>query len=587
MAVENIKNILRDLIFKGAGQAPVTATGTTTARKIKDRFSDEVNVRDFGAKGDGVTDDTAVMQIAIDILAKLGGGSLYFPPGVFLQSSTLTLRSKVILRGAGRRLTTIKKTAGFNGDALVSENFDELASVDDQIHNSKMPFDFGAEQLTFQGQYLANDVTSENNSYINTSGGGIKIIGARVTLDCDVLNNAGVGVFLECTGTPDQSELSQYSRIRLNINTSKYENLIFNGPADIFVDEIFAGNAGVRISYDELEASPTFGTSNGGVCDNVVFKNGCEIGFIHAWGTYQGVGIRVLGGRLNADFMITESNRFGNLRYEGQSYGTISRLLTHGGGGGLPLGEALIAAGQTFPDVLLNSSNSRGVSIASTYLYSRGNVDHGQDKVVVKGNFNCLSDVHITGNACAGDGVVVEGAYNVIDNAFINNLTGAGVTRKASSASSMNRINAMVASCATAFKSEGTPRVEDIHVAFALKDGGEPFSGDQKTFGSEQHWEIHGTVGTVSKGTKFVTRVAFNPTLTTEQEISVAHNLIYAANVSNVLISIQDTGISMATAEFAYCYVSAITDETISIKLKLKTANATNTSPYVTVSVEI
>jgi len=38
-----------------------------------------VNVLDFGAMGDGKTDDTRAIQAAIDITAQRGGGKIYFP----------------------------------------------------------------------------------------------------------------------------------------------------------------------------------------------------------------------------------------------------------------------------------------------------------------------------------------------------------------------------------------------------------------------------------------------------------------------------------------------------------------------------
>ena len=54
------------------------------------------NVRDYGAKGDGKTVDTAAVQAAIDACAKDGGGTVLVPAGVF-HIGTIELKSNVTL----------------------------------------------------------------------------------------------------------------------------------------------------------------------------------------------------------------------------------------------------------------------------------------------------------------------------------------------------------------------------------------------------------------------------------------------------------------------------------------------------------
>ena len=47
------------------------------------------NVMSYGAKGDGVTDDSSAIQSAIDACHTAGGGVVYFPFGVYLLKSCI------------------------------------------------------------------------------------------------------------------------------------------------------------------------------------------------------------------------------------------------------------------------------------------------------------------------------------------------------------------------------------------------------------------------------------------------------------------------------------------------------------------
>lgn len=64
----------------------VTATGSTTPRTLATRFAHVINVLDYGATGNGSTDDTAAILAATAAALNIetyGGGEIYFPHGAY------------------------------------------------------------------------------------------------------------------------------------------------------------------------------------------------------------------------------------------------------------------------------------------------------------------------------------------------------------------------------------------------------------------------------------------------------------------------------------------------------------------------
>ena len=58
-----------------------------------------LNVRDFGAKGDGQTDDTSAFQKTMDAAAKAGGGTVMAPRGAYFFAGHLNVPATVTLSG--------------------------------------------------------------------------------------------------------------------------------------------------------------------------------------------------------------------------------------------------------------------------------------------------------------------------------------------------------------------------------------------------------------------------------------------------------------------------------------------------------
>src|SRR5262249_38855936 len=98
------------------------------------------NVKDYGAAGDGTTNDTAALQAALNAAAAtvngVSGGVVFIPRGAYIVTSPLTVASRVSVVGAGATTATIRTT---------TNNIDILQVIGTSgTHKSQVYFrDFG------------------------------------------------------------------------------------------------------------------------------------------------------------------------------------------------------------------------------------------------------------------------------------------------------------------------------------------------------------------------------------------------------------------------------------------------------------
>lgn len=108
-----------------------------------------INVKNFGAIGDGLKDDSYAIQSAIDFAHQNGGGTVFIPAGTYLLASKnpltgacLYMKSKVWIRGAGMGATTLTVPSGFGNWDIFRTN--------------GWTTDFGISDLTYDGNGRGN-----------------------------------------------------------------------------------------------------------------------------------------------------------------------------------------------------------------------------------------------------------------------------------------------------------------------------------------------------------------------------------------------------------------------------------------------
>lgn len=153
---------------------------TTGAPTVEAVPGPTLSVKDFGAKGDGVTNDTAAIQAAIDHVYGAGGGTVFFPSGTYLVTSVVrnwTNPITVNLTGEGKRSTILKKfdtsstpILDLSGIASMLEPYSEISEM--EIDGNNVANVNGIRATNF-GRWVLRNVFIEKCNYALYCRGGL------------------------------------------------------------------------------------------------------------------------------------------------------------------------------------------------------------------------------------------------------------------------------------------------------------------------------------------------------------------------------------------------------------------------------
>lgn len=179
--------------------------GTTTTGRYQRIVDNFYNVKWFGAKGDGSTDDYAAIQAGIDYLISIGSGRLYFPVGVYIVSQTPYIRNAkgIGLIGDGPDFTQIRAgaypamaTEGFWRSFIEGIQFQCNANTTGGAFqlDGRIDGTFGSQGNTFTNCYFFGNYNSKYAFTISLISGGNGQGSENLFLNCGfagVRGNAG------------------------------------------------------------------------------------------------------------------------------------------------------------------------------------------------------------------------------------------------------------------------------------------------------------------------------------------------------------------------------------------------------------
>jgi hypothetical protein len=296
--IGNVENLAS---ATGSDWIGFTQSGTgAVAISAQDKLRQFISVKDFGALGDGITNDTAAIQAAINSLGSIGG-TLWFPSGNYIVSTSITASCPITVIGSGISASVITSTTA-NIDVLTFSKWFSISHISFSVANTSNAIVQSASSSNHQQSEIRNCLcTSANNFFVTYSP-------LEFVIDGNWITGTTAGIWFNSVAHPDQGDcyITNNTFIPAGNGTSAGIRITYGSGIYITANK-FNGSGYAHIKFDgtnggdyiiannSLEGQPTYAidlspTALGGISKILINSNqfsGDVTAHVHINGSYR------------------------------------------------------------------------------------------------------------------------------------------------------------------------------------------------------------------------------------------------------------------------------------------------------------